>query len=50
MGIGHLSDGQIQAYFENKKQKNPEILEHIQSCQVCQNNVQIYQKIFHGLN
>jgi hypothetical protein len=50
MGIGHLSDEQIQAYLEIIEQKNSEVQEHIQSCHVCQNNVQIYQKIFHGLN
>ena len=50
MGIEHVSDKQVQDYLEDRNQLNPEMVEHIKSCDVCQNNIQIYQKVFQGLN
>ncbi len=49
MAVTHLSDQEIQEYFDNKRAALPRVAAHIETCQQCQAQLQGYQELYFAL-
>jgi len=49
MAVKHLSDEQIQRYLEGDMSLDSEAVYHLQECPICQRQLQIYRKVYQGL-
>jgi hypothetical protein len=49
MNISHPSEEEIQQYALDKSARTPDLISHIENCELCREEVSTYQSLFSGI-